>query len=223
MKKALLKYAIAVLLIVGAVVGTYSWQHHQVDTFKQQAADAKGSVANLQTTNDKLTKELSQANKTVSSLSQHDTYVSGSPCQTPQLALSYEQYLSGGFAADGGVFSYQNTSTTACTVDGFPGFIALDSSGHVVPNGPIPKATGGGIRDTPTLLTLRPNDKVYFIVGWDNSMMSGHYDPANCFTPSLLESTPPGNAIPIIATTNLGPAICNGPSSVSALIPLSAI
>jgi cell division protein FtsB len=212
---------LALLIIVFA--GTYILQVRHINKDKQQLSSLNLSNENLKEQTSKLSQQLNTANQTVSSLTQNNSFVSDATCQTAQLKLTWEQTLSGGFAGDGGVFSYQNISSTACTLDGYPGFLALSNTGQIQPDGPITtKSANLGTKANgpivPTLITLASSDKAYFVVQWGSEM--GANSPSACLVPSLIESTPPGGTIPIIEVLSSGgPTLC-GVVSISALAPL---
>ena len=220
-KKPLIGMVILGLLVI-IFAGAYILQSRHVNKDNQQLSNLNSSNSSLKKQTTKLSQQLNAANQTVSSLAETNSFVSGATCQTQQLKLNWEQTLSGGFGGDGGVFSYQNTSNTTCTLDGYPGFLALSSSGQVMPDGSIGTATNLGTKANaqllPTLITLAPNNKDYFVVEWGSTM--GAESQSDCLIPSLIESTPPGGTIPIIETINNGPTLCNKVGPVSALAPL---
>lgn len=210
---------IAIFVLVIGVLGTYFWQHGQVNKLSKQTTSLQGQVTNLTASSSALksqsltlSAQLNKANQAITNLSQSNAFISGAVCQTQQLALSEEGHAQGAAGSTGQTFSYQNTSATSCTVNGYPGFLALDSTGHVMPNGPV--QTGGNAPNTPKVITLAPSAKAYFLAFWPH--WTGGGVETGCITPSLVESTPPGNLLPLtIATSDLG-YMCPTPS-VSAL------
>jgi hypothetical protein len=217
-------FIITVVLLILICLGVYILQNHRATNLNHQLTNSKTQIDSLNSSNSvlktqstNLSKQLNTANQDIAKLTQNDTFVPGSACQTEQLALSWEQYLSGPLGGDGGVFSYQNISSTPCTVDGYPGFLALDKTGHVTPDGPISTGFNSGAdKIAPESITLNSNDKAYFVVEW-GSMMGGGPNGAVCVIPSLIESTPPGDTIPVIAVLGSGPNICSGAGPISAL------
>jgi len=212
---------VLIILLIVADVSVYFWQHGMVNSSQRQVSSLKtnlrSTTISLQKQSSSLSMELNKANEAIRGLSKSNTFVAGATCQDAQLQLSWEQRLSGGFGGGGAVFSYQNISNSPCTLEGYPGFLALDNTGRVKPNGPI--ATGyDSSKLKPALLTINPNGKVYFVVvGWSNMMAAGP-----CFNTSLIESTPPGNTIPLVTTASI--QMCDtGPGPVSALTTLQGL
>jgi hypothetical protein len=210
-----------IILLIGAGIGVYFWQHNKVDKANQQILVLTSTSNTLRNRNDTLTKQLNQANLDIGKLTQTNNFVSGTPCQTQQLALSEETGLpgaSGGFRGE--LFSYQNTSQSTCKLNGYPGFLVLDSTGHVVPNGPISTNGFPTFKTSTVSFSLSPNSKAYFGVTWNDPR--GFYSTVPpqyyCVTSALIMSTPPGNTIPLITSVS-GPDICNDNLAISSLLP----
>jgi len=214
---------IALILLCAGGLSIYLWQHHKVTNLNQQISKLKNTNLSIKQQSSSLTNQLNQADQAIFKLTQSSTFTPNSSCLTGQLALSQETMLpgaSGGFTGE--LFSYQNVSKVSCIVKGFPGFLALNNKGYVIPNGPI--KTGSVLSDSgPSLITLTPNAKVYFALTWNypydgygNSIPAQYY----CLSASLIESTPPSNLYPLVIATT-GPKICNDNLTISALAPLS--
>lgn len=217
-------------ILLLAAIGVYFWQHEKVNNLNKQVSWLKiqvknlnNSNANLKQQNSNISDQLNKANQTVTSLSQNNSFNAGAPCQTQQLALVQENdknHNPGGAAGTiGQLFSYQNVSHTTCTVQGYPGFLALDNKGYVVPNGPVeigPSYKSVTVFNDPgsKLITLSPSAKSYFVVSWSDVIPA----PGQvCIKPSLLESTPPSNSYPLVLVVSWSGDICGYGLSVSAL------
>jgi len=221
MKKPLLIKILPVTLIIiliGSGVGVYFWQHGKIKNLQGQVSTLK---SNLKTTSETLYKkntllsnQLRLAKQAKTRLTKNNTYAIDAQCQTQQLALT----MSSGGAAAGNesiYFTYQNTSNTACTLDGYPGFLALDSTGHVLPNGPIKQGSNYMFSDPGAKkIIINPMAKAYFAIGWANVMSPNISNP--CINAALIESTPPGDAYPLIISAK-GATICTVNLSISAL------
>ena len=194
-----------VVVLMALILCTYFWQHGKVISSKSEASSLTTKYSNLSIENKKLSQQLNNANKAISSLSQGSNFTSGAPCQTQQLILSAEQNQGGAAGSAGWTFSYQNTSTSPCSISGYPGFLALDSTGHVMPDGPV--TTSG---EKPQVLTLNPLAKAYFLAYWPAHDAVGTEN--GCVVPSIIESTPPGNHLPLAISTNSIGDICGTPA-----------
>ena len=205
-----LYYLVFILLVVLAGILTSLWQHSKLNNANYQNSQLSIKLSGLTSQNKLLTKQVGQLSLTVNALTRTNNFSPGAPCQTQQLALSQEGT---GHPAAGNrymLWSYKNTSDTTCTVDGYPGFLALDSSGYVMPDGPVKT------EESTALLTLNPNDKAYFFLHWG---ADGETPTEKCITTSLIESTPPGNTYPLITPASF--ELCDAYIGVSALGTLS--
>ena len=216
---------ITVIVLLLLCLGVYLWQNQKLNRTNQQLLTKAAQVSTLNTNNmqlksqtSSLSKQLNTSNQDIAKLTQNGTFVAGSACQTQQLNLSEEKVLPSSAGTTGELFSYENTSTSSCTVNGYPGFLALASNGTVLPDGSI--QTTAMFNDTgPTSITLSPNSKAYFAVSWGNDVTAPNLV---CIKPSLIESVPPGNSYPLIITTTDISQICNEGLSISALASLSS-
>ncbi len=195
--KKLSWFAIYVFLIIGGCACVYFWQHNQVVKSAKQIIGLQSSNAVNSKENEKLTSQLNKANQTINNLTQTNSFTSGAACETPQLTLETEGHTIGAAGNRYQMFSYQNISKSPCTVQGLPGFLALDSSGYVIPDGPI-KEYGTGVKHN--LVTLNPQEKAYFLLHWG---ATGLYPNEKCINASLIESTPPGNMYPLVISVSI--------------------
>ncbi len=193
-----LPFVVIVIVAITAITVTYYSQHEQV--VKQINQQNTLSKDNTKLTNEKsaLTQQLNHANQSINTLTQTSTFVSGKPCQTQQLILSLEGHAVGAAGNRYQAFSYQNNAKTTCTLQGAPGFLSLDSKGYVIPDGPISTAKLGNSEGS--LITISPQEKAYFVLHWP---ADGVYPNEKCIDTSLIESTPPGNNLPLVISAHL--------------------
>jgi cell division protein FtsB len=205
---------IIILIFAVALTSIYYWQHGQTSNInkqnsklRQQNNSLEKSNADLKKQSSNLSDQLNKANQSISNLSQSNSFVSGAGCQTQQLALAEEKNYGGAAGSTAELFSYQNTSSTPCTIKGYAGFLALDSSGYVMPNGSIQTGTVISSK-APYQITLAPSAKSYFAIMWHMHDAVGTEN--GCVKPSVILSTPPGNLLPLtIATGDLN-YMCGG-------------
>lgn len=210
--------AVVAILAVWQITKIHS-QNRNLKETSNTINTLEKSNRNLSSKNSTQAKELTQETQEIAQLSQNGTFVSGSPCQTQQLSLNPVQ-SEGAAGTDYEFFDYKNTSASTCTVDGYPGFLSLSSSGYVVPDGPVTRVKVGN-DDGPTKISLAPSAVAYFAASWNSG---GVVPNEQCIQPSLIESTPPGNYIPLILTVNNINGlnnICNYNVNISALAPMS--
>ena len=230
MKRARLVLGASLVIFGGVTVvflALFISKSHDISKYKRQASNLQTQLSSSNKQNDDLSSKLNKANSTISQLSDNGSFVDGSACQTQQLSLSQEDiqgHNPGGAAGTiGQLFSYQNTSKSSCTIQGYPGFLALDNKGYVIPNGPV--ATGPNYTHVTAfsnpgskLITLATNDKAYFVVSWSDVVPA----PGQvCIKPTLIESSPPGAELPLILIANGTGQMCSYGISVSALGQLS--
>jgi len=206
----------ALLITAGLAVGVYVNGQRQVDDLSHQVDSLKSANAAATKKQADLSAQLNTVNQALVTATTSATFVAGATCQTPQLALVVEKSLGGAAGSTGELFSYQNISDSTCTVKGYPGFLALDSTGHVMPNGPVDHANAGA-NTSPQLISLASQAKAYFLAHWPAH--DGQGGQSGCITPSVLESTPPTNLLPLTIATSLAP-MCGTPT-VTALGQLS--
>lgn len=197
-------------LISGGVV--YVWQIKEEASKDQRISSLQANNAERAQQVTDLSRKLSSANQAIAHLSAGNSFTPGTACQSQQLDLVVEKSLGGAAGSTGEIFSYQNMSNVACFLEGYPGFLALDSTGHVMPNGPV-KTANAGSNTTPPKIDLLPQAKAYFIAYWPAHDAAGQQN--GCIDTALLESTPPGNLTPLVMVTSLAP-MCDTPT-VSAL------
>lgn len=213
-------WLIIVLVVIGIV---YMLQQRKVNNLNKTNSSLNHKLSILNNKYDQLKeqnmstlKHLSEANQAISQLYSNNTFVSGQQCQPEQLTLETNGYQSQSTKNNTyALFSYQNNSSTVCILDGYPGFLALNSSGYVIPDGPVLDVNYPN-NSKPSIVTLNPGSKAYFQVHWSDIQSSPNQ---KCFTATIIESTPPGDSYPLILTTNY--PVCSNSLNVSEVAPLS--
>lgn len=210
-------YLLAFLVLVAAVVGTYLWQHGKVNDLNKQVAAATSQNKSLDTKNASLTSQLNSLKQQKAASAQ---YTPGDPCEIAQLSLALHQDEGGAAGTGGALFAYQNNSDSSCTLNGYPGFLALDKDGHAMPNGPVqhsPMPNGGGAKT----VTLAPGKDAYFRATWPLHTDSGTED--GCVTPSLILSVPPSNIYPLALAQNFGFTMCTVTGRTVSVTPVGQL
>ena len=112
----------------------------------------------------------------------------GPTCQTSQLTLAYDRSDVGlGNRAD--QFSLQNTSTSTCTLFGYPHIQMLLADRHPTPTHATQVTSGYLFQTTLKVVSLQAGAKSYFIVEWVSGMCVHYVSTAGKF----LQVTPPGD------------------------------
>lgn len=190
-------YRIAVVVIVVAAVG--------VGAFFAGRETAPTTTATTTTTTTSTT-----APTTTTSTTAPTTPTVSGICQVSQLHI----VPSGAGAAAGTnerTFSLTNTSSTTCTLDGYPGMLLLGSDGAPEPTNVV---RGGGLSFEnigPSTVRLAPGATAYFNVGYSDVMPP-------CSTATAVEITPPTNTAHAVVTVSPAMMACdNGTLHVSAV------
>jgi hypothetical protein len=105
-------------------------------------------------------------------------------CRSAQLTV-LAGASQGAAGHQGRVYQLQDSSSTPCTLFGYPGLGLLDSSGKALPTTVIRQ--GGFAEPTVTLL---PGGSAYFTASWPDAT---GYSGASCPTSASLEITPPND------------------------------
>lgn len=112
-------------------------------------------------------------------------------------------------------FSLTNTSTTTCTLDGYPGVQLVGRGGGLKPTNAL---RGGGLafeEIAPSTVTLRPNQVAYFNAGYSDVM-------APCSLAGAVQVTPPGASTHAVVNVSPMMRVCdNGTLHVSAVFAAS--
>jgi hypothetical protein len=211
-------YVLALIVLAAVIFGTYKWQHGKVADLNKQVATANSQNKSLEAKNSGLTSQLNSLKQQKSSTTK---YTAGAPCQLAQLSLAFHQDEGGAAGTGGALFAYQNNSNTACTLNGYPGFLALSKDGHVVPNGPVqhsPMPGGGAVKT----VTLASGKDAYFRATWPlNSDGAG--SQTGCIQPSLVLSVPPNNIYPLAVAQDFSFTMCNSPAQSVSVTPIGQL
>jgi uncharacterized protein DUF4232 len=124
-------------------------------------------------------------------------------CQTRQLLLVAGQTTSE--LGNAGVqLSFENRSPVSCTLIGYPTLYLLDAQQKPL-QAQITQSTSGYLYSTrpPQMISLRPGQKVYFVVTWGN-LGCGKIPQASYASPvSFLQVTPPLNQGSLLVEVHL--------------------
>ncbi len=120
-------------------------------------------------------------------------------CQTSQLTLAYDR--SDGLVANrADQFSLQNTSTSMCTLFGYPHIQMLLADGHPTPTH-VTQATSAYLFKTALkVVSLQAGAKAYFVVEWVAGTCVDYAATAGAF----LQVTPPGDTGILTTSTRAG-------------------
>jgi hypothetical protein len=98
---------------------------------------------------------------------------------------------------------FTDTSSSPCTLDGYPSLQMLDANGAHIPT---LVARSGAVTTVPRLparlVSLKPGAHATFYIGFEDATGFG---AATCPTSSRVEVTPPGDRTPITVTWHLQP------------------
>jgi hypothetical protein len=109
-------------------------------------------------------------------------------CQTSQLTLAYDG--SDGLVANrADQFSLQNTSTSTCTLFGYPHIQMLLADGHPTPTHATQSTSAYLFQAALKVVSLQAGAKSYFIVEW----VAGTCDQYASTAGEFLQVIPPGN------------------------------
>jgi Protein of unknown function (DUF4232) len=131
------------------------------------------------------------------------TSTSGAPpaCVTAQLSLGLGQ-ANGAAGSVGYTNSFENISSTACTLFGYPGMLMLGAAGKPIPTDVI-RGTSVVVPDEPErLVTLAPGSRALFQMGFSDGTGYGN---DYCPTSSRVEFTPPGGYSQITVSLRINP------------------
>lgn len=116
------------------------------------------------------------------------TTQTGPTCQTSQLTLAYDR--SNGLVANrADQFSLQNTSTSTCTLFGYPHIQMLLADGHPTPTHAMQATSAYLFQAALKVVALQTGAKSYFIVEW----VAGTCVDSASTAGEFLQVTPPGN------------------------------
>ncbi len=127
------------------------------------------------------------------------TAQTGPTCQTSQLTLAYDR--SDGLVANrADQFSLQNTSTSMCTLFGYPHVQMLLADGHPTPTHVTQATSAYLFRAALKVVSLQAGAKAYFVVEWVAGTCADYASTAGMF----LQVTPPGGTGTLTTSTRAG-------------------
>jgi hypothetical protein len=137
-------------------------------------------------------------------------------CQPSQLAVT-ESGSGGAAGTIEDTFTLTNTSTTTCTLYGYPGMALLSASGSELPTNVI---RGGGLNFeniAPTFISLSPTQSSLFNLGFSDVVQG----TTGCSVASQVEITPPNDYSFLTVPVTTIDACGNGTMHVSAVFASS--
>jgi hypothetical protein len=115
-------------------------------------------------------------------------------CQASQLQLAVDRANAAAMQQPSAFLSLTNTSSTSCTLSGYPSFQPYTSSGQKLPV-TVVQGKSYEIQDPgPQLITLAPGTAAYFGVGWSNANMKEGGTTAGCLEAASAQAVAPGDA-----------------------------
>ena len=127
------------------------------------------------------------------------TVPTGLTCKTSQLTLAYDR--SDGLVANrADQFSLQNTSTSMCTLFGYPHIQLLLADGHPTPTHVTQATSAYLFRAALKVVSLQAGAKAYFVVEWVAGTCADYASTAGEF----LQVTPPGDTGILTTSTRAG-------------------
>lgn len=132
-------------------------------------------------------------------------------CQVAQLTVA----VSGSSGAAGSIYStysLTNSSSSTCTLYGYPGMLLLSGSGQALPTNVVRTSQWEGIQITPATVSLAPGQ-----AAWFNTLTSDVTQATTtCSQATQVEVTPPTNTAHAVVQNRM--RVCdNGRISVSAV------
>jgi hypothetical protein len=110
-----------------------------------------------------------------------------SPCQINQLSLRRVS-VEGGMGHFGAIYVFTNTSSSTCTLDGYPGFVLLDANGRSLTRINIKLSKHNYFHHTQQQrVSLAPSNRASFMVAYTRINRSRQ----NCPSSAKVEITPP--------------------------------
>lgn len=116
----------------------------------------------------------------------------------------------------GQVVSFRNSSSTTCTLYGYPGLLMLDARGQPLPT-QVHRGSSYIVQpETPATVNLAPGGAASFTLGWADAT---GYSGTTCPASTRLEVTPPNSYRHLVVTDRLAPYGPCGRVSVSPVYP----
>jgi hypothetical protein len=119
-------------------------------------------------------------------------------------------------------FSLNNTSSTACTIDGYPTLTLYDASGRVIA-ADIRHDSAYQINDPgPRRVVVQPGATVYFGFGWTNANQSEGGSAKGCFSIANVRVLIPASPVSMRTAARLNSVFCPPYGAVTAIAPRAA-
>ncbi len=120
-------------------------------------------------------------------------------CQTSQLTLTYDG--SDGLVANrADQFTLQNTSTSTCTLSGYPHIQILLADRHPTPTHATQATSAYLFQTSLKVVALQAGAKSYFTIEWVGGKCAQHASTAGAF----VQITPPGDIAILTTSTRAG-------------------
>ena len=112
-------------------------------------------------------------------------------CASDQLLISFvgEQGAAG---SEIGIYAFQNTTNSPCTLVGYPGMQMLNANGQTIPTKVVRQPDPFG---PPSVVTLSPGGDAYFVIQYPDGT---GYAGLSCPTSSSIEFTAPNDYQPLV-------------------------
>ena len=128
-------------------------------------------------------------------------------CQADQLSFALARDLGSLMQQPGAYFSFTNTSTTTCSLYGYPGFELVSTSGQLIPLTATRGSSYQIIDPDSQLVTLNPDMVAYFGFGWvDVNQPTG--TTSGCETAAGALAIPPGTTQQLSTVAHLSSLVC---------------
>jgi hypothetical protein len=125
-------------------------------------------------------------------------------CLASQLSIVPQQG-SGAAGTIAGTVSMTNTSSTTCTLYGYPGMQLLDAQGGDIPTTVVRGGVNGGpaaASSPPSLVTLAPGQAAAFAMQYEDVPVGNE---TSCPTSARAEITPPNDTTPAVVALAISP------------------
>jgi hypothetical protein len=144
------------------------------------------------------------------------------PCTPSELHLALLRELQSVMQQPAAFFSLTNTSSTSCTIDGYPTLTLFDASGSLIP-AIMRDDSAYQINDPgPLRVVVRPGATVYFGFGWTNANQAAGGSAQGCLSIASVGVLVPGSRTSLRTAARLNSVFCPSDGAVTAIAPRSA-
>jgi outer membrane murein-binding lipoprotein Lpp len=172
------------ILLLAAAAGVYFWQHQDVDRLNSRVGQLNSKVSSLQSQAQTAQQQLAQA-QTSEKKSDSQTAAAPSSCLAADMKLSLGQ--PNGTAGTSYIDAiFTNTSTEACTLQGYPEVTLTDSNNQTLGQ----QATQSS-SETAALITVQPKHTAHAAVGFPDP---GALSAGACSQAANINVTLPGDS-----------------------------